>query len=75
MVTKQFALPLDADCAFRLPVRGGDFKFLVGSTEMLRITADGFYVRGVKVEQGPEEAAQFHQAFTDWFTQVQKATP
>jgi hypothetical protein len=31
-------------------------------TEMLRVTPDGFYIRGVKVEQGPEEAQAVYNA-------------
>jgi hypothetical protein len=30
--------------------------FKSGQTEMLRVAPDGFYIRGIKVEQGPEEA-------------------
>lgn len=32
------------------------------STEMLRIGPEGFYVRGVKVEQGPDEALAVYNA-------------
>jgi hypothetical protein len=31
-------------------------------TEVLRISPEGFYVRGVKVEQGPEEAVAVYNA-------------
>jgi hypothetical protein len=31
-------------------------------TEMLRVAPDGFYIRGVKVEQGPEEAQAVYKA-------------
>jgi len=34
-----------------------------GKDEMLRITPKGFYIRGVKVEQGPEEAKAVYTAF------------
>ena len=34
-----------------------------GKDEMLRITPKSFYVRGVKVEQGPEEAKAVYNAF------------
>jgi len=36
--------------------------------EMLKITPDGFYVRGVKVEQGPEEAEAVYKAFKEFMT-------
>jgi len=42
-----------------------------GMTEMIRITPDGFYVRGVKVEQGPEEASAVYRGFKEmlaWHT-------
>jgi hypothetical protein len=31
--------------------------------EMLRISKEGFWVRGVKVEQDPEEAKKVYEAF------------
>jgi hypothetical protein len=31
--------------------------------EMLKISKEGFWVRGVKVEQGPEEAKEVYEAF------------
>ena len=37
-----------------------------GSEEMLKVAEDGFYVRGVKVEQGPNEARQVYEAFRQW---------
>ena len=36
--------------------------------EMLKITKDGFYVRGVKVEQGPGEAEAVYTAFKEFMT-------
>lgn len=39
-----------------------------GSEEMLKVAVDGFYVRGVKVEQGPKEAEQVYEAFKQWLT-------
>lgn len=38
------------------------------SDEMLKITEDGFYVRGVKVEQGPGEAEAVYKAFKEFMT-------
>lgn len=34
--------------------------------EMLRLSRDGFFVRGVKVEQGPGEAQAVYEAFMAW---------
>jgi hypothetical protein len=37
-------------------------------TEMLRIAKDGFYVRGVKIEQDEKEAEKVYNAFHQWLT-------
>jgi hypothetical protein len=37
-------------------------------TEMLRIAEDGFYVRGVKIEQDEKEAQTVYKAFHQWLT-------
>ena len=39
-----------------------------GGEEMLRVAEDGFYVRGVKVEQGPGEAEVVYKAFKEFMT-------
>lgn len=39
---------------------------LAGGTEMLKVGPDGFWVRGVKVEQGPNEAEEVYRAFKQW---------
>jgi len=36
--------------------------------EMLRVTADGFYVRGVKVPVDDAEALTVYKAFKQWMT-------
>jgi hypothetical protein len=38
------------------------------TNEMLRVAKDGFYVRGVKVEQDAQEAQRVYEAFTQWLT-------
>jgi hypothetical protein len=38
------------------------------SDPMLVISEQGFWVRGVQVEQGPEEATQVYQAFQQWLS-------
>ena len=48
-----------------------DNEFIVmdtGTTEMLRIGRDGFYVRGVKIEQDEKEAEKVYVAFHQWLT-------
>lgn len=36
------------------------------NSEMLRVAQDGFYVRGVRVEADPDEAAKVYSAFKQW---------
>jgi hypothetical protein len=38
------------------------------TTEMLRVEKDGFYVRGVKIEQDEKEAEKVYNAFHQWLT-------
>lgn len=42
--------------------------FNTGMSEMLRIEKDGFYVRGVRVEQNECEAEKVYKAFHQWLT-------
>ena len=35
-------------------------------SEMLRITSEGFYVRGVRVPADEQEAATVYNAFKEW---------
>lgn len=42
-----------------------------GKEEMLKVTRDGFYVRGVKVEQDEQEAAAVYNCFREWLTWAQ----
>jgi len=38
----------------------------VGSTEMIKVTEDGFYVRGVRIEADDKEAATVYAAFKEF---------
>ena len=40
--------------------------FHAGQSEMLKVTEDGFYVRGVKVEADNKEAASVYKAFKEF---------
>jgi hypothetical protein len=40
-----------------------NITFYGGKSEMLKVTEDGFYVRGVKVEADEKEAAAVYRAF------------
>ena len=43
--------------------------------EILRFGPDdAFYVRGVKVQTGPGEAAEVYRAFIDWYNEVKPLT-
>ena len=37
-------------------------------SEMLRVAKDGFYIRGVKLEQDDKEAEKVYNAFHQWLT-------
>lgn len=39
-----------------------------GSEEMLRVAQDGFYIRGVKIDQDDKEAEQVYNCFNGWLT-------
>ena len=41
-----------------------------GSDVMLRISSEGFWVRGEKVEQGPNEATEVYEAFKAFLNRV-----
>lgn len=41
-------------------------NWLDDSSEMIRITPDGFWVRGVKVQQDAREAQHVYDAFKEW---------
>ena len=45
-----------------------NIKLTGGGEEMLRISQDGFYIRGVKVEADAKEAEAVYKAFKSWMT-------
>jgi hypothetical protein len=42
-----------------------------GGEEMLRVSPDGFWVRGVKVEQDEQEAQKVYEGFKAWMMWAQ----
>jgi hypothetical protein len=44
---------------------------MAGDAEMLRVGSDGFWVRGVKVEQDDNEAQSVYNAFKAWMIWAQ----
>jgi hypothetical protein len=57
--------PVSPTVSFRDPVPS-NITCLAGGEEMLKVGPDGFWVRGVKVEQGPGEAQAVYRAFKEW---------
>lgn len=45
-----------------------DIAFKTGTSEMLRVTPEGFYVRGVRVEADDDEARKVYSVFKQWLT-------
>ena len=39
-----------------------------GNEEMIRIAKDGFYVRGVRLEQDDKEIKEVYNCFKEWLT-------
>ena len=44
---------------------------MAGGAEMLRVSSDGFWVRGVRVEQDDTEAKVVYNAFKAWMSWAQ----
>jgi hypothetical protein len=44
---------------------------MAGGAEMLRVSTDGFWVRGKKVEQDDNEAQVVYNAFKSWMSWAQ----
>jgi hypothetical protein len=57
--------PVSPTVSFRDPAPS-NITCLAGGEEMLKVGPDGFWVRGVKVEQGPDEAQAVYRAFKEW---------
>ncbi len=61
-------LPIEPHSVGRADLPPGDIHFYVPLTgaPMLRISPDGFWVRGEKVPQGEGEAKAVYDAFVSW---------
>jgi hypothetical protein len=46
-----------------LPVSDNTISMMVSGTEMLKVTPDGFYVRGIRVPADEKEADKVYKAF------------
>jgi uncharacterized protein YaiE (UPF0345 family) len=47
-------------------IQPNDITMISGSTEMLKVSEDGFYVRGVKVPMDDREAETVYNAFKEF---------
>ena len=56
----------DVNYEFYEPKPDAGITMNTGKDEMLRVTPDGFYVRGVRVEQDDKEAEIVYNAFKQW---------
>ena len=43
-------------------------SFRGGTSEMLRVAKDGFYIRGIRVNQDEKEAELVYNTFHQWLT-------
>jgi len=48
-----------------------DFVFMAGDSEMIRVSKDGFSIRGQRVEQDAEEAESVYRSFREWLVWAQ----
>lgn len=55
----------------RIETENNTMNFYAGSDKMLTIAHDGFYVRGVKIEQDENEAKKVYDSFTQWLAWAQ----
>lgn len=63
----QWAKDMEADYQFYEPKEPNSIVLnSTGNDEMIRITAEGFWVRGVKVPQDDREAETVYAAFKQW---------
>ena len=62
------------ELVFADPNAPKSFVFHDDEKELIKITPDGFYVRGIKLEQDEHEARKLFDAFTDFLNAVQPET-
>ena len=48
-----------------------NITMLAGNAEMIKVGPDGFWVRGVKVEQDADEAKKVYEGFKAWMMWAQ----
>ena len=60
------AIPPDTNASFHVEVPENSIVLNAGETEMLRISRDGFWVRGVKINQDDKESEIVYNCFKEW---------
>ena len=50
------------------PPPENSIQLYCGETEMLRVAKDGFYVRGIRLEQDDKEIKEVYNCFKEWLT-------
>ena len=75
-MTTQFTFEQPPQALFSIDTNSIDraqnsIHFHSGTDTMLSISADGFYVRGVKIEQDEHEAKKVHESFKQWLVWAQ----
>lgn len=53
----------------------GNIVLMTGADEMLKVGPDGFWVRGVKVKQGPGEAEAVYRALKEFLSWAHLTRP
>ena len=61
-------LDIGNDWSFDNRLGANDISLTAAGDEMLRVSKDGFYVRGVRVEADEKEAKAVYEAFKQWMT-------
>ena len=59
-------LPDEPNFIFDVDANPNNLTMISGGTEMLRVAADGFYVRGEKIPADDREAATVYNAFKEF---------
>jgi hypothetical protein len=63
---KLFSIDVDA-----IEAAKNSIIFHSGSEEMLRVSHNGFYVRGVRIDQDDKEAQAVYESFRSWLAWAQ----
>lgn len=65
-IKKSYSIDGDVTYTIRDPEPSAIVMHAGNNDEMIRVSPDGFYVRGVKVPQDDKEAETVYNAFKQW---------